>query len=282
MNSGRWVRGILFMVVGLALAACGTQGPETLAVTVTDGGITGLPTELSAGIFEFTVTNEGSAPMDVDLIESGGNSAEQFSADFAAVLAGAPIPDYMQQVVGFGSIEPGSSIVTTLTLHSAEYFAVDSAAETPRVLGTVVVNGDGGSAKDLPGGATIRAREYGFAIDGITSGTEQVTFINDGPLQVHHAVIMPFPKGVSEDEAMASLQVLITLGEGDVPPEGIPMPDDAATMASGVFSADAGGTFATTFEAGRTYGILCFVGDRQGGPPHAIAHQMLDAFTVTE
>ena len=35
-----------------------------------------------------------------------------------------------------------------------------------------------------------------------------------------------------------------------------------------------------TFESGRTYVALCFVGDKKGGPPHAIANQMFKVFTV--
>ena len=41
-----------------------------------------------------------------------------------------------------------------------------------------------------------------------------------------------------------------------------------------------GSTFTATLEAGRTYVVLCFVSDKTGGPPHAIAHHMFKIFTV--
>ena len=33
-------------------------------------------------------------------------------------------------------------------------------------------------------------------------------------------------------------------------------------------------------EEGHTYVALCFIQDRDGGAPHAIAHQMYDVFQV--
>jgi hypothetical protein len=33
-------------------------------------------------------------------------------------------------------------------------------------------------------------------------------------------------------------------------------------------------------KAGRTYVVLCFVSDKAGGPPHAIAHHLFKVFTV--
>jgi hypothetical protein len=41
-----------------------------------------------------------------------------------------------------------------------------------------------------------------------------------------------------------------------------------------------GQTFTANFEAGQTYVAACFIQDRKGGPPHAIAHKMYKAFTV--
>jgi hypothetical protein len=34
------------------------------------------------------------------------------------------------------------------------------------------------------------------------------------------------------------------------------------------------------FVSGRTYVLACFVPDRAGGAPHAIGHDMYEAFTV--
>ena len=39
-------------------------------------------------------------------------------------------------------------------------------------------------------------------------------------------------------------------------------------------------TMEEPFETGRVYVALCFVSDRAGGPPHAIAHDMVKVFTA--
>lgn len=66
-------------------------------------------------------------------------------------------------------------------------------------------------------------------------------------------------------------------GEGP-PPEGVPEPEDAGYTA--VFGPDQGGTFDVTLQSGRTYAVACFIQDREGGPPHAFAHDMVDFFTI--
>jgi hypothetical protein len=49
-----------------------------------------------------------------------------------------------------------------------------------------------------------------------------------------------------------------------------------------VFSSGLGNQFTVPggFESGRTYVLACFISDRAGGPPHAIAHDMYKVFTV--
>ena len=268
------------VALGLGGCAAGSAEPKTLSLVASDAGVLGLPESLEAGIYEVTVKNDSGQEMDLELIESAGQPEEKFIADLNALIGeGAPIPDYMVHVVGIGFVAPAGSLTTTLTLSPADYSLVQT-AEGATVLGTVDVTGDEPTADDLPEGARITARDYGFAIEGIKAGAQTVTFVNEGPLQVHHGVVLGFPVGTDESAIREAVQTLITLDESTPPPEGIVFPDETINIGSSVYSAGMGGTFQATFEAGRPYAVLCFISDRSGGAPHAVAHNMIEVFTV--
>lgn len=278
-------RAVTALAVGLAvlvLAGCSSASvePKTLSLVASDAGVTGLPASLESGIYEVTVKNDSGRDMDLEFIESAGRPESEFIADLNALIGeGAPIPDYMVHVVGIGFIQTAGSLTTTLTLSPADYSLVQT-AEGATVLGTVDVTGDEPAADDLPEGARITARDYGFTIEGIKAGPQTVTFVNEGPLQVHHAVVLGFPAGTEEAAIREAMQTLMTLDESSPPPDGIPLPDETIEIGSSVYSAGMGGTFPATFETGRPYAVLCFISDRSGGAPHAIAHNMIEVFTV--
>jgi hypothetical protein len=87
----------------------------------------------------------------------------------------------------------------------------------------------------------------------------------------------------SNDPALVE-EYLPTFLEGDGEaslPEGIDMEDvNEQFGSSGVFGPGSSGTFEAPFEEGHTYVALCFVSDREGGPPHALQHQMYEVFRV--
>ncbi len=279
---GRAVTALAASLVVLVLAGCATGSvePKTLSLVASEAGVTGLPASLEAGIYEVTVKNDSSREMDLEFIESAGRPETEFVADLSALInEGAPIPDYIRSIVGVGFVQPAGSMTTTLTLSPADYSLVQT-GEVIAVLGTVGVAGLAPAADDLPEGARITARDYGFAIEGIVAGAQTVTFVNEGPVQVHHAVVLGFPQGTDEAAIREGIQTLLTLDESSPPPEGIPLPDETIEIGSSVYSAGMGGTFQATFEAGRPYAVLCFINDRSGGAPHAIAHNMIEVFTV--
>lgn len=274
------VLAVSFVVVGLGGCESGSVEPKTLSLVASEAGVTGLPATLEAGIYEVTVKNDSGRDLDLEFIESAGRPETEFVTDLSALInEGAPIPEYMGSIVGVGFVEPAGSMTTTLTLSPADYSLVQT-AEGVTVLGTVDVAGDPPGVDDLPGGARITARDYRFTIEGIKAGAQTVTFVNEGPLQVHHAVVLGFPAGTDEAAIRAAVQTLMTLEESSPPPDGIPLPDETIDIGSSVYSAGMGGTFQATFEAGRPYAVLCFISDRSGGAPHAIAHDMIEVFTV--
>jgi hypothetical protein len=128
----------------------------------------------------------------------------------------------------------------------------------------------------------IVATDYAFDIDVDSSGST-INFRNDGPQQFHHAIVMDFGTNdpdVVEDEFMTLLE-----SEGDPSAMGDSELDmdqvDFEFGGSGVFGPDgAAGTFDASFQDGNTYVVVCFIQDRTGGPPHAIAYDMWQVFQV--
>jgi hypothetical protein len=70
---------------------------------------------------------------------------------------------------------------------------------------------------------------------------------------------------------------LVLLKPQGPPPEGVVSPESSPTPVSNPGRRQ---HVHGQLRVGRTYVTLCFVGDKKGGPPHAIAHRMFKVFTV--
>lgn len=140
-----------------------------------------------------------------------------------------------------------------------------------------------GEAGDLPStdGNEIVARDYSFDVK-VKAGAEDVIFRNEGPAQLHHVVLMNFgdlePSVVEEN-----LPAFFEASE-DAPPPPAFKDLDMDNLEAGDGPVLTPGLGATTsvkaFESGNTYVAMCFISDRTGGPPHAIAKGMRTVFTV--
>lgn len=144
-----------------------------------------------------------------------------------------------------------------------------------------VTGGADVSGADITGtDGTLEASDYSFEtgeLADLGEGEHTMTFHNTSEEQFHHAVVLEFPEGIDEEEAQDAFEAIAEAGEGP-PPEGVPEPEDAGYTA--VFGPDMGGTFDVTLQSGRTYAVACFIQDRDGGPPHAFAHDMFEIFTL--
>jgi hypothetical protein len=195
-------------------------------------------------------------------------------------------------------VAAGETFETTFTLPAGDYAlfcalddqpgeegagAEEPAGEAPQAhheLGMIqelTVTGD--AEAELPeAGGTITARDYEFDID-VPAGEQTVNFLNEGPAEVHHAVFFAFTEGTDEAAAQGALETFLASEEAPPPPE-LDMAATEELPTAGVFSAGLGQTLEMNLESGRTYAIACFIQDRAGGPPHAVAHQMTQIFTV--
>jgi plastocyanin len=315
MHLVRFGRGLAVLALFAGVAACGDDdgdsatttttadegggGEEAITITAVDYAFEGAPEVLPGGRITVNFDNQGEVAHEIALVEIGDTSLEQFLEDFPPVLEGGPFPDYADQVAVPIETEGGGSGEVTFTIGEGTYAlfcALDGDADAPEpaegeepepgephyargMAQTIEVGATDGDA-DLPeGDATITATDYTFDHD-IEAGDTTINFLNDGPAQVHFAGVSVFPEGVDAAAAEAAFEALLASEEDSPPPEGTPEPEDIGF--SGVYSTGLGGQFTVPggFESGRTYLLVCFVSDRSGGPPHAIANKMYKAFTV--
>jgi hypothetical protein len=288
----------------------GEQG-DAVEVTVTDDAIEGLPTEIPSGVVAVTYTNNAAGASDLSFIRVAEDlTEEEFRTIFAAVVAeeGSPIPEDLQAVSGLSEIPPGGSTSQSVELEPGRHFVVaeptadeeeeggegadtTAATEAPTtgaaseggtaaafVISEITVTEEASGA-DLPEtDGTITALDYSFDVD-VQPG-ETFTFINEGPDQIHHAVLIGF--GTAEVATVEENLLAFFESEEDAPPPPGINPEEVSfeVGGSGVFTPTLSGTFDATIEAGNTYAAVCFIQDRAGGPPHIFGQGMFEVFRV--
>jgi hypothetical protein len=279
-------------------------GAQTLEITGEDYRYVDAPTSVEAGLINLEFTNNGTVDHEVAFASIGDNDVATFITDFLPVVegeGGGPFPDYLDTVVAPGEIGPGKSFKASFVLPEGKYamFCVlDGQAAPEGSTTTLDETGEGPTgephiklgmaqafevtagddAAELPDtDSSITAKDYSFDVN-VKAGDVPTKFVNEGPDQVHHAVFFPFVEGTSEADAATALDAFLS-GDGP-PPEALDLANADGNSDSGVFSSGFGELFTTHFESGRTYAAACFLSDRAGGPPHAIAHQMTKIFTV--
>lgn len=270
--------------------------------------------EIEGGIVELTLANEGEFTHEAGFIKvADGYDIESFEADFGPVIEGGPIPDDFETVTGVGDTEPGAETTSTVTLPEGEYVLFCSLSDTGEgdaegegeedaegaaegveegeeeetgppphfSLGMMqtltVTSGADLAATDIESDGIVQAVDYGFEMPELEAGEHTLTFENTSDEQIHHGIFFEFAEGVDEAAAREAFQALMSEEEG-AGGEGGEEPEEVGFTY--VFGPGMAGTFDVELQSGRTYGVVCFLQDREGGPPHAIAHDMVDFFTV--
>ena len=268
------------------------DAPTELTVTLADGALELSSDSVAGGAIDLVFENESETFTEVDLTHvEDGTSPEAFTEGFAPVLTGGPFPDFAIDNAGVGA-EGGESGETTISLEPGEYIVWtvpeegppegegdEGAGEAPPpeafVTATLTVL-DTESGNDFPETTgTITARDYEFEVD--VSGAGTYTFVNEGPVQFHHAIVVDF--GTNDPEAVETALPELLASEDGAPPESLDAEQiDFEFGGAGVFGPDGKGTFEADFTEGDTYAVVCFIQDRTGGPPHAIANDMWEVF----
>ena len=276
----------LVLAAGLVISACGGDSgdepvrvpppPDTPKIGVEatsspDGKDFKLavPASMQPGVNEITLVNDTKEPTELQfLLFTEGHTL----AEFLPIIEkeGAPIPDWVTTGGGVGDVNPGQSRTVVLTLKPGTYsyfstLSPDTEGATKQykrgAQGTFEVTGDATGAT-VPGTqAKVSMREYTFDSAGLKAGDNTVTVENIGG-QFHHWVSV---KVTNKDAPWADV-VKFLQSEN---PKGTPPVDFKSFSATAVIGSQTSQVDTVKLDAGR-YAFLCFITDRQGGPPHAL------------
>ena len=288
------------------------DGGEGTAVTIVadDYVFSEAPAEIEAGLLDVTFENVGGVEHELALVEIGDTPIDQVGEDIAPAIEGGPFPEYAENLAIPLFADGGETLETSMLIAEGNYALICSltgvAPEEDAATPTTAVEGVGGPEEEEEGPphytlgmirpltvtagnadatlpeaeSTVTARDYSFDVD-VSAGQQTVNFTNDGPDQIHHAVFFPFNEGVDEAAAEAALETFLTSEDEEAPPPPEFDPEGLENSIDfGLFSSGLGASYEADFQSGRTYAVLCFIQDRSGGPPHAIANDMRQIFTV--
>ncbi len=279
----RSARCLLAVMVGITvLAGCGDDDGEEatdLAVTITeaeDRVNIGIPANIDGGVVNLSLTNSGQGPHSLQFIKVEGDHTIAEWLAFLDSEGPGPVPDWISEGGGIGTVGPGQTGRSSFELSEGRHFAWDDESDQNDVSNTakggiveIMVSGEGGG--ELPDAdATVIADEYEFTVEGLTAGTANVRFQNDGD-ELHHFIAAPIAPGSTIEDVKA---FFATEGE----PTGPPPLDFEAGVGVPVMDSGKAVVAELTLAAG-DYAFVCFISDRAGGPPH-FTLGMLQSVTV--
>jgi len=286
MTQGRTLARVLMLAAAIAvlpLAACGSdddaasKDPAKLTITAGDSGkkvSLAVSGDKTPGTTDITVVNNGKRPHGIQLIAvNGDHSQAEVVKAYKAVSDGKPAPDWFFAAGGAGTVGPGLTKKAGLVFGEATYYVFDDEDDANIDNGGVAelkIEGDKNEAKLPTGGGTITAKDYSFTASGLKAGKNTLVFTNQGR-QWHHVQAFPLKKGVTLAQVKKFME---TEGKSGGPP---PIDFEGGTGTSVI---EGGGTETQDIQLQKgKYALVCFVSDRQGGPPH-VAKGMISEATV--
>lgn len=267
------------------LAACGDDEVQpaaaapkkVVAITASEAGSQtrlSVPKSVPAGLVTVELSNTGKAFHEAQLVRlDAGHTPEEALKVIAA--EGAPSPDWIHPAGGTGPAPPGGSRSATQRLRPGSYVVYDAPFQNEGQgvkFGVAAFDVDGkDDGGELPKAtAKIEAYDYGFRASGLRAGANTVEFSNTGA-EAHHVIAAPYKPGAT----LAEVRKAFTREQGRAEP-----PLDFRNISS-TARIDGGTEQTTELELDKPgkYALLCFVSDRNGGPPH-VAQGMLAEITV--
>jgi hypothetical protein len=250
----------------LALAACGDSGGDAQSLSFSLGGegkavkFSG-PESAESGEAEITFDNETKDEAELQLIRvEGDHSAEEVVEGLKDASSGKPFPDWFFAGGGVSTAKPGESKTVTQVLEPGTYYTANVEAGLPDPESMVAVKVSGEESEDeLEADATVRAVEYTFEDEGLEAGENEIAFQNEGA-QPHHLIIAPIKDGATIEDVKAAIK-----SEKGPPP----IEEKETQSAVAVVEGGESQLIDVNLKPGR-YAFMCFISDRQGGPPHAL------------
>lgn len=278
---------LVALTAALTIAACGDDDDsgasptENLAIEVTEHAKgkfrISAPKSVQAGLVEISLRSPaGEATHDAQLVRvEGDHPVDQVVATVATL--GAPIPRWLIPAGGVGQTGGGAVGRTVKRLEPGKYYILDtdepdgdkvrSYAETGATA-ALEVTGEAGVAGLPETDAKVTAKDYTFAVSGLKAGENEIEFQNAGK-QPHHLMAFPYRKGATLDEVQ---RFFTQEGEGSGPP---PLDFAGATRTSTLASGDKQ-IVELDLKRGK-YALVCYISDRDGGPPHAMKGMIVEA-----
>lgn len=199
---------------------------------------------------------------------------------FAAIEAGLDgTPDWLTPYGGVSGVLPGTSKTVSADLPSGQYIVIDPVPDRDGVPGMAkgyfmpLVVEDGDVATSPPAaGMTLEMVDYAFIFDydSVTAGSHTIEISNSGPQEAHEVVVVKLDEGATVQDFLAAFAPDAPAG----PPPGLLVAGTAP------FDTSTQNYLEVEFEAGATYGLVCFLpSSEHGGQPHFMLG-MIGQFTV--
>jgi hypothetical protein len=237
------------------------------------------PQEIEAGLVEITLENTGKGLHDAQILRvEGDRTADEVISNSIDSPEGAPIPQWVTDGGGLAAVPGGESATVTEVLKPGTYYLLDSesaqGSQQPNArkggVAKFEVTGEATSAELPETDATITAKDFSFESSGIEAGKNRLTFENTGK-QLHHVLALPMTKGSTIEDVRK-----FATSEGQ--PQGPPPVDFENGVGTAVIDGGQAQVAELEFKKGK-YALLCFITNRQGGPPH-VAMGMVDELDV--
>lgn len=251
------------LLAALSLAACGSDDSSgKLSFTLGGDGKSAKfsgPESAESGETEVTFENKTGDEAEMQLLRvDGDHSAEDVAKALQEASSGKPFPDWFFAGGGVPAIGPGESKTVTQVLEPGTYYTANLEGGPPDAASMLAIDVTGEeSEEELEADATIKAFEYSFEEEGLQPGVNEVSFQNAGA-QPHHLIVAPIEGDATIEEVEQGFA-----SKGGKPP----VEEEGIQSATAVLEGGESQLTEIDLEPGR-YAFLCFISDRQGGPPH--------------
>ena len=257
----------------LALSACGDDESDTggggggeaseatpLAIKIEGTGkktdLT-VPQSVEAGLVELQVENAAKGDHGVLLgrYDEGHTGEELIKAGNAWGDGGKPLPDWVHLEGGSATLKTGTSGAATVVLEPGNYVAFNVDTKEPSFK-EFEVTGDAADAELPSAPGSLQAKEYSFTASGLKPGKNSLLFENTGK-QPHFAAAIAIKEGSTLEDVKKFFET----------EKGAPPIDESKSFDTPVIDGGRKQLVDVDLAAGK-YAVICFIPDREGGPPH--------------
>ncbi len=271
-TSVRTAAALLLLASSVAgLAACGSSGdsattettpkPEAADFSISTGA-TGdhfvIPIRIRSGLTTIRLRNKTDRTASLEMVKVlGEHSESEVSAAYRDATRGKAIPEWLRAAGGVGVTGAGAEQSVSQVLQPGSYFAFDTESDNLDYA-TFEVTGPSSFATLPLQNATIDASEYMFEVNGLKAGENTVKFSDTGD-EPHHLIAAPIEAGATIEDVERAIRR----------DSGRPPLDLDETTSTAVLDSGESQIINLDLRSG-SYAFLCFVSDREGGPPHAL------------